>query len=169
MTNKMRDIKINKLVINMGTGDDEKKLANARKLIETVTGRKPMNEIAKRRIPTFGITKGQKIGTFVTLRGKRAAELARKLLDAVENKVKEESITSNSLSFGIKEYIDISGVKYDPNIGMLGMNVNLSFKRDGLRVAFRKRRVSRIPESHRRISKGEIAEYLKNQFNAIVE
>ena len=169
MANKMRDIKVNKLVINIGTGSEDAKLGNARKLVEVITGRKPMDETAKRRIPAFGITKNQKIGTFVTLRGKSAAETAKRLLDAVENKVKLSSITDNSLSFGIKEYIDISGVKYDPRIGMLGMNVNLSFKRAGLRVALRKRGAAKVLESHRTIPKEEIVEYLKTQFNVIVE
>jgi large subunit ribosomal protein L5 len=169
MAKKMRDIKVNKIVINIGTGNEEQKLGNAVKLVEMITGRTPMSEIAKRRIPTFGITKGQKIGAFVTVRGKSAIELAKRLLDAVENRVKMDSITNNSLSFGIKEYIDISGVKYDPKIGMLGMNVNLSFKRAGLRVAIRKRGVAKVSDAHRIVTEEEVAEYLKKQFNVIVE
>jgi large subunit ribosomal protein L5 len=169
MDNKMREVTVSKLVINIGTGNDEQKLTNAKKLIQTITGRTPMNEISKHRIPTFGISKGQKIGAYVTMRGKPAAELAKRLLEAIDRKVKKSSITNNSLSFGIKEYIDISGIKYDPKIGMLGMNVNISFKRAGMRVSSRKRNVAKVPESHRVIPEEEVAGYLKSQFNAEVE
>lgn len=164
----MRDIRINKLVINIGTGSDEKNLGNAKRLIEIVTGRKPMDAIATHRIPTFKISKGQKIGAFVTVRGRDAADLAKRLFDAVDNRVSERAVASNGVSFGIREYIDISGVKYDPKIGMLGMNVNLSFRRNGLRVALRKRMAAQIPRAHRSIGRDEIADYLKSNFNVAV-
>ena len=123
----MREVKINKLVVNIGTGSEEPKLVNARRLIETLTKRKPMDQLAKHRLPAFKIAQGQKIGAYVTVRGSDAMELAKRLFDAVGNKIDSRKVTDNSVSFGIKEYIDISGVKYDPKIGMLGMNVNLSF------------------------------------------
>ncbi len=168
--NIMRDLRLNKLVINIGTGSDENLQLNAKRLIEAITGRKPANEISRTRNPSFKIAKGQKIGAFVTIRGEHAKKLAVKLFDAVDNKIKESSITSNSLSFGIAEYIDISGVKYDPKIGMLGMNVNLSFRRSGLRVALRKRRNSKVPSKHRSVSREEIIDYIKKEFNvSIVE
>ncbi len=81
------------------------------------------------------------------MRGEPAKKLVMKLFEAVDNKIKETAITNNSLSFGIPEYIDISGVKYDPKVGMLGMNVNVSFKRSGLRVALRKRQMQRYQQS----------------------
>ena len=163
--NPMRDIKINKLVINIGTGSDEQLQNNAKKLIELITGRKPASAISKKRIPTFKITKGQKIGAFVTIRGEEARPLLVRLFDAVDNKIKENSITDNTLNFGIREYIDISGVKYDPKIGMLGMHVNLSFKRDGLRTESRKRRASYVPLKHRGIPVQEIRDYIQKEFN----
>jgi large subunit ribosomal protein L5 len=168
MENTMRSIKVNKLVINIGTGSDEKKLGTARKLIEILTGRKPMDEAAKHRVPSYKIAKGQKIGAFVTIRGDAVAPLAKRLFDAVDNKVNGASVTDNSVSFGIKEYIDIRGVKYDPKIGILGMNVNLSFMRSGLRVALRKRCMAEVPKSHRRIGREEILEYLQKNFDVTV-
>jgi large subunit ribosomal protein L5 len=162
--NKMREIKVNKLVINIGTGSDESVQGNAKQLIKMITGRKPADEVSRTRNPAFKIAKGQKIGAFVTVRGEDAKKLIKKLLEAVDNRIKYSSITENSMSFGIPEYIDISGVKYDPKIGMLGMNVNISFKRNGLRVAFRKRQNGKIPAKHRSISREEIQEYIKREF-----
>lgn len=163
--NPMRNINLSKVVINIGTGPDEQLQANARRLIETITGRKPANEISKTRNPSFKITKGQKIGAFVTLRGDEAKKLIKRLFEAVDNKVKYSSISNNTLSFGIPEYIDISGVKYDPKVGMLGMNVNMSFKRKGMRVALKKRLNGKIPPRHKIVSPEEISEYIKKEFN----
>lgn len=161
----MREIKVSKLVINIGTGSDESVQGNAKLLIKMITGRKPADEISRTRNPSFKIAKGQKIGAFVTIRGEDARKLMKKLFEAVDNKIKYSAITSNSMSFGIPEYIDISGVKYDPKIGMLGMNVNVSFRRSGLRVALRKQHNAKIPAKHRSISRDEIIEYIKKEFN----
>jgi large subunit ribosomal protein L5 len=163
--NSMQQIKINKVVINIGTGSDDQLRANARRLIEIITGRKPADEISKTRNPAFKIAKGQKIGTFVTVRGDDAKKLITRLFDAVDNKIKYESVTNNSLSFGIPEYIDISGVKYDPKVGMLGMNVNVSFRRNGLRITLRKIKHSSVSKRHRTITRDEIMDYINKEFN----
>lgn len=163
--NSMRKIKINKVVINIGTGSDEQMQSNARRLIEIITGRKPANELSRTRNPAFKIAKGQKIGAFVTIRGEDARKLITKLFEAVDNKIKYESITENSLSFGIPEYIDISGVKYDPKVGMLGMNVNVSFMRSGGRISKRKIKQSKVHKEHRVVTKDQIVDYIKNEFN----
>lgn len=160
----MHGIKLDKLVINIGTGTDTQTQENAKKLLELITDRKPADEISKRRIPGFKITKGEKIGTFVTLRGNAARDMAVKLLSAADNTLKKKAVTDNSISFGIREYIDISGVKYDPKIGMLGMNVNLSFKRAGTRVETRKRRSSEVPRRHKIIKSEELWDYAKKEF-----
>ncbi len=163
--NSMQKIKINKLVINIGTGSDQQLHASAKRLIEIITGRKPADEISRTRNPAFKIAKGQKIGAFVTVRGDDAKKLLVRLFDAVENKIKPESITENSLSFGIPEYIDISGVKYDPKVGMLGMNVNVSFKRNGLRIALKKIKQSRISKKHRKVTREQIIDYISKEFS----
>ncbi|MGI0134650.1 MAG: 50S ribosomal protein L5, partial [Candidatus Micrarchaeaceae archaeon] len=112
--------------------------------------------------------KGQKIGAFVTMRGDSTKELTKKLFDAIGNKINERAVTENGLSFGIHEYIDISGVKYDPKIGMLGMNVNLSFMRNGVRVGLRKRKSSHVPAKHRVVTRDEVKEYIKREFDVSV-
>ncbi|MGI0100111.1 MAG: 50S ribosomal protein L5 [Candidatus Micrarchaeaceae archaeon] len=163
-SNPMQRIRINKVVINIGTGSDEQMQGNAKRLIETITGRKPANEISRTRNPSFKIAKGQKIGAFVTVRGDDAKKLLARLFEAVNNRVSYNSVTSNSISFGIPEYIDISGVKYDPKVGMLGMNVNVSFGRSGLRVALKKIGRGRVHKAHRIITKEEILDYVKGEF-----
>jgi large subunit ribosomal protein L5 len=163
--NPMREIKIDKLVVNVGTGGETARNQSAQKLIELLTGSKPSQAIAKKRNPAFKIAKGHQIGVFATIRGDRIKPLAKRLFEAVDNRIKPTAIADNSVSFGVREYIDISGIKYDPKIGMLGMNVNLSFKRRGLRVVLRKRKNAGVPARHRSIPKPEIQEYLKREFN----
>jgi large subunit ribosomal protein L5 len=158
----MRGIHITKVVINIGSGDDKNRQENAKRLLETISAAKPTDAISKRRLPEFKIAKGQKIGTFVTLRGEAATKVLNRLLDAVDHKVQEQSVTENSLSFGIKEYIDINGIKYDPKIGMMGMNVNVSFKRKGARVEQRKIKRASVPKGHKIISREELKGYLKD-------
>jgi large subunit ribosomal protein L5 len=163
-TNPMRAIAINKVVLNIGTGHDDNQQASAKRLLNLISGRNAADEISKRRNPAFKITKGQKIGAFVTLRGKLGRDVLTRLLEAVDNKVKPTAITKNSMSFGIREYIDISGLKYDPKIGMMGMNVNVSFRRKGMRVTLRKRQKGEVPPSHRDIPAEEITEYMTREF-----
>ncbi len=163
--NPMKEIMIDKLVVNIGTGGEQARNQSAAKLLELLTGRKPSQAAAKKRNPAFKISKGHQIGAFVTVRGDQIMPLAKRLFESIDNRIKQSSIADNSVSFGIREYIDISGIKYDPKIGMLGMNVNLSFRRKGLRVALRKRKRAQIPERHRNIARGEIQEYLKKEFS----
>ncbi len=161
--NPMREVRMDKLVINIGTGSDEQKQANAKSLLANMTKRKPVDEISRKRIPSFKISKGTKIGAYVTLR-EDAKPLAKRLLAAVDNKLKRSSISNNTVSFGIREYIDIEGVKYDPKVGMLGMNVNLSLKRRGMRVAIRKIKARHVSKRHGVVSKGEVEEFLNKEF-----
>ncbi|MCL5680249.1 MAG: 50S ribosomal protein L5 [Candidatus Marsarchaeota archaeon] len=167
--NPMRLIRINKLVINIGTGNDDKLQANAKKLLQQISSFKPADSISTKRIPQFKISKGAKIGAFVTVRSASAKALAKRLFDAVGDKVPERSIQDNTVNFGIKEYIDITGIKYDPVIGMLGMNVNVSFKRPGLRTELKKRANGVVKRTHRRISKEELKSYLEKEFGVTVE
>lgn len=163
--NRMQELVVEKLVINVGTGSDQHIHANAKRLLELITGRKPSNAVSRKRNPSFKITKGQNIGTFVTVRGPEIKPLAERLFDAVDRQIKETAVTDNCVSFGIREYIDIRGVKYDPKIGMLGMNVNLAFKRKGTRVALRKRKRAAVPRRHRLVDRNDILQYLKRNYN----
>ncbi len=164
----MRAIRIDKVVINVGTGASDDHAASAKKLIELITKAKPTFALAKKRIPTFKIAKGTKIGAFVTVRGPSAKDLAQRLFAAVDNRIKPSAVTSNTVNFGIREYIDISGIKYDPSIGMMGMNVNVSFSRPGLRTGLKKRASGRVSKSHRAIGREEILDYLGREFKVEV-
>ncbi len=162
----MQNIRIDKVVVNIGIGSNENMLPNAKALLKKLTNHDAATRAAKKRDPTLHLRKGQIIAAVVTLRGKEANELLKKTLDANNNVLKPNAVMKNSLSFGVKEYIDISGVKYDPKIGMLGMNVNASFSRPGKRVERRKRKRASIPQRHNIISADEITAYMAKNFDA---
>ncbi len=162
----MRTVYLDKVVINIGTGSGSEDLAdNARELIKKLTNHDAGYAFSKRRDPELKLRQGQKIGAIVTLRKKDAFDFLKRALDANNNLLGENAISNNSVNFGVKEYIYFTGVKYDPKIGILGMNVNAAFSRKGKRVENRKRRRSRVPKGHRDVRKEEIISYLEKNFS----
>ncbi|MBS7287695.1 MAG: 50S ribosomal protein L5 [Candidatus Freyarchaeota archaeon] len=156
---------IAKVVVNMGIGSSGEKLVKAMKVLESITGQKPVECRAKKTIRDFGIRKREPIGCKVTLRGEAARKFLEKALDAVEKTLNPDSFDHHgNISFGIREHIDIPETKYDPELGVFGMDVCVSFERPGYRVSRRKRRKSRIPKKQR-VTKEEAILILKREFN----
>ncbi len=145
----MREIRIEKVTLNIGVGEGGEKLAKAQTLLERLTGQKPSPTLAKRTIREFGMKKGEPVGVKVTLRKKKALEMLERLLQGVDKRLPSSCFDDRgNFSFGIKEYIDIPGVRYDPEIGMFGMDVCVTLERPGYRVKRRRRQRRQIPPSH---------------------
>ncbi len=170
LKNPMRRIRIEKITINFGAGSDQAKLEKGIKLLKKIFGKTPVKTYAKKRIQGWGIRPGLAIGLKLTFRGKEAVELLNKLLDAKGRKLSAKAFDNEgNFSFGIPEYIDIPGVKYDSSLGILGFEVAVTLERPGYRVKRRHLKPSRIPKRHR-ITKEEAIEFMKNEFNVeIVE
>lgn len=165
--NPMREIRMEKLTINIGCGTGGEKLDKAKKLLEKITGKKVAITNSHSR-STFGVAKGRPLGCMITLRGKDAKEFLKKALDAVDGKLPEKVFDrQGNFSFGIKEQIDIPGVRYDPEIGIYGMDVCMTLERRGYRV--KKKRIPHgVGKSHR-IKKEESREWAIKNFGAKVE
>ncbi|MGC8565404.1 MAG: 50S ribosomal protein L5 [Thermoplasmata archaeon] len=163
--NPMRNIVIEKVVINIGVGEGGEKLKKAEKVIEILTGRKPVETISKNTIRDFNIRKRQPIGTKVTLRKKDAEEFLKRALWVKNFKLPQYSFDENgNLSFGIRDYTSFENVKYDPDIGIFGFDVNVKFKRKGgYRVQNREINSRSIPKRHR-VKKEEVIEFMKKNF-----
>lgn len=160
--NKMREIEIEKVVLSAGAVGEE--LEKVARLLELITGRKATKTLARKRIPAFGIRPGLEIGCRVTLRGKRAEEILKRLLEAVNNKLKAKQINDEDFSFGIEEYIEIPGMEYQRDMGMRGLNVTVVFKRKGKRIMLKKIKKGRLPLKQK-TTKEEILTYLQDKFN----
>ncbi|MEM2954592.1 MAG: 50S ribosomal protein L5 [Candidatus Nanoarchaeia archaeon] len=147
--NPMRKIKIDSLTLSMGAGIEAENVDKAVALLTKISNKKVVKCFAKKRIPTWKIRPGLPIGARVTIRGKEAYELLKKLLSVVDFKLPKKSFTNNTFSFGIKEYVDIPGLKYDPKLGILGLDVCVALKRAGYRIAKRKIKKSKIGKKHK--------------------
>ena len=145
--NPMKEIRIEKITINIGCGEAGEKLERAKTLLGNLTNKKIVITQTHKRT-TFGGAKGRPLGCKVTLRGKDAEEFLKKAFGAVDKKLSKSVFDiQGNFSFGIKEHIDISGVRYDPEIGIFGMDVCVTLERRGFRVK-RKKLSSKIGKKH---------------------
>ena len=146
--NPMKTVRLSKVTLNMCTGEPGPKLEKARKLLEAISGRKVVITKTRNR-NTFGVAKGREIGAMTTLRGKDARELLARLLKGVENRLKASQFdSSGNFSFGVAEYINIPGIAYDPEIGIMGLDVCVTLERPGYRVSRRRQKTGRVGKGH---------------------
>jgi len=167
--NPMLKPRIAKVTVNICVGAATERLAGAIKVLEQLTGQKPVPRRAKRTIKDFGIRKGENIAAIVTLRKDKAIEFLKKVFDAIGYRVKASSFDEyGNLGIGIKEHILLPGVKYDPEIGIYGMDVVVTLERPGYRVLRRKRcRKKRIPRRHR-VTREEAIVFFQKEFGVEV-
>ena len=166
--NPMKEISLFKVVINIGVGKAGEPLERAKNALTELTGHMPSVRGAKNSVRDFNIHKGEPIGTMVTLRRDDAANFLKRIMESKRNLIKSSSFDNNgNLSIGIREHIDIPGTKYNPDIGIFGMDVCSSLTRPGYRVA-KKRNSSKIGRNHK-ITKEEAMDFFKNKFGVIIE
>lgn len=167
--NPMKQIRIEKLTLNIGAGTNQDTLKKGIKLLTNITGIAPVKTVTEKRIPSWGLRPGLPIGCKITLRGKAAEELLVRLLKAKENKLGMNNFDLNgNISFGIPEYIDVPNLAYDPEIGITGFQVSLTLTRPGYRVKTR-RKTQRKLGKHQQINQTEAIEYLKENYKITVE
>jgi large subunit ribosomal protein L5 len=162
--NKMREIKIEKVTLNCGTGVEQPKLDKAMKLLQVISGGKPIKTKSKRRIPSLGLRIGLPIGCKVTIRGKGTHDLLKRLLESVGNKLKRKQFNPGSFAFGIKEYIEIPGMTFQREVGIMGLEVCVTLARAGYRIEEKKLKAGKVPIRHR-ITKEETINFIKEKFN----
>ncbi|MCS7146299.1 MAG: 50S ribosomal protein L5 [Aigarchaeota archaeon] len=165
----MRRVKVSKVVVNSSIGEGGVRLERAVKILEMLTGQKPSVRKAKKTIRGFGIRKGEPVAAVVTLRGAKAEEFLRRALAAVGNRLSSQSFDDyGNFAFGIREHLEFPGTRYDPELGIIGMDIIVHLARPGLRVSVRRIRRSRIGRRHR-LTREEVIEFLKSEFGVIIE
>lgn len=169
MTNPMKTIRIEKVTLNVGAGKDQKLLDKSMKMLNIVTGLEAVKTITDKRIAAWGLRKGLPIGCKITMRGTKAREILKRLVGAKDNTLKPSYFDNNgNISFGIQECIDIPDYAYDPEVGILGLQVSITLERPGFRVKKRKIGAARISASHR-ISKEEAVSFMTENYDIKVD
>lgn len=164
----MRDLHVEKVVVNIGVGEAGERLVKAEKVLEMVTGQKPVETVSKTVNRDLGIRVGMPLGCKVTLRGEAAEEFVKKALPIREMRVPEYSFDKEgNMSFGISDYTDFEGMKYDPEIGIFGMDISVVLRRPGDRITKRALLRRRVPKSHR-VTREEAIAFMKEKFEVEV-
>ncbi len=158
--NPTRQIRIEKVVLSVGGTAEE--LEKGVKLLKLITGRIPAKMKSRKRIPAFGVRPNLEVGAVITIR-KDIKTVLKRMLTAVDNKLRKKQMSENNFSFGIKEYIEIPGMDYQRDIGIMGLDITVVFKRAGRRVKLRKMKAGKIP-ARQKITKQEIIKFMEENF-----
>ncbi|MBP2029230.1 large subunit ribosomal protein L5 [Methanohalophilus levihalophilus] len=169
MSNPMRNPKVEKIVVHMGVGESGQRLVDAETILSDITKQTVIRSYAKRTLPAFNIKKNEPIGCKVTLRGNSAEDFLKTSLGIVENRLSEGQFDNNgNVSFGIEEHTDFPGMRYDPNIGIFGMDISVIVNRPGYRINKRRVVKRKIPTSHR-ITKEDTISFFQDKYAVEVE
>ena len=132
-TSAMQLPKLDKIVINMGTGagdKDPKHLENSVRDLTLITGQKPVVTVAKKAISNFKIREGMKIGCKVTLRGDQMYHFFDKLVTVVLPRIRDfQGISPKSFdgrgnyAMGLKEQLVFPEIPYDTFDRIRGMDI----------------------------------------------
>merc|ERR1712142_884320 len=165
--NPMKEMRIAKLCINICVGESGDRLVRAGKVLEAPTGQTPVFSKARYTVRTFGIRRNEKIAVHCTVRGTKAEEILEKGLKVKEYELRKGNFSSNgNFGFGIQEHIDL-GIKYDPNIGIYGMDFYVVLGRPGMNVLHKKRCTGSVGFPHRLI-KDDAMKWFQTKYDGII-
>ena len=131
-TTPMQVPTVTKVVVNMGTGIEEKDLENGIRDMETITGQKAVVTKAKKSISNFKVREGMKIGCHVTLRGDRMWHFFDRLCTVALPRLRDfQGLSRRSFdgrgnySIGLKEQLVFTEIDYDTFDKIRGMDVTI--------------------------------------------
>ena len=133
--NKHEVPKIDKIILNMGLGEDAsdgKKMKACIDDMALITGQKPVITKFKKSISNFKTRKGSNAGVKVTLRSNKLYEFIDRLVNIALPRIKDfrglstKGIDkSNNFSFGVKEHIIFPEVNFDKVDKIRGLDITV--------------------------------------------
>ncbi len=167
--NPMKEIRIEKVTINIGTTVPKDEMEKGKAILKNITKTKNVETVAKIKQPKWDLRLGKPIGIKTTLRGKKAEEFLKQALQAKDNILKKKNFDYfGNFGFGIHEHIDLAEQKYDPNLGITGFDVLITVERPGYRVKKRKLKKAKIGKKHV-ITREEAIEFVEKKFEVKIE
>merc|ERR1712228_76351 len=165
--NPMKEMRIAKLCINICVGESGDRLVRAGKVLEALTGQTPVFSKARYTVRSFGIRRNEKIAVHCTVRGPKAEEILERGLKVREYELRRDNFSLNgNFGFGIQEHIDL-GIKYDPSIGIYGMDFYVVLGRPGMNVMKKKRKPGRLGFPHR-LTKDDAMKWFQTKYDGII-
>ena len=169
MSSQINQVKLCKIVINIGVGKSGEPIEQAKRIISEICDQTPVTTYAKKSYRELGIQKNSPIGVKTTLRKQIAEDTLKKLLAACGNKVSKRSFDlTGNFSFGVKEHIEIPGTKYDPQLGIWGMDVAVSLEKTGYGLKRRQIRPGTVGK-RQQVSQEEAIAFAKENLGVNVE
>ncbi len=146
LKNKHQVPKLEKIVLNMGLGEDasdSKKMKACLDDMALISGQKPIITKFKKSISNFKTRKGSNAGVKVTLRSYKMYEFIDRLVNIALPRVKDfrglssKGIdSSNNFSFGIKEHIVFPEVNFDKVDKIRGLDITIAIKSQKVEHSF---------------------------------
>merc|ERR1719500_1381330 len=107
-TNPMRNIKLDKLCLNICVGKAGDDILRAHRVLSAISESDPKYGQAKITIRSFSIRRNEKIAVYCTLKGEQAEKVLERALKVQEFELRNRNFTENgTFAFGIKEHIDL--------------------------------------------------------------
>jgi len=167
-TPSMTRPRIGKITINIGVGESGEKLSKAQSVLTGITGLKPVQTLSRTTSKDWGLRDGMPIGCKVTLRGKKAHDFLVEALKIRSNQISDYAFDDQgNFSFGIPDHTLFKDQKYDPSIGIFGMDICVTVEKPGFRIKHRRIDRRKIPQRHQVTSK-ETMKFLTETFNVEV-